>query len=145
MNEGEVLGMVAKSEEFEQVKVYPCCGSCCHTAAGAAGPDFVLCCYCLLQVREDELSELDELLAETCRLPVKGGTENAYGKVNVLMQTFISRGSVDSFSLTSDLAYVAQVGGGWPLSHFMHIAFVSVLVLWFIPILVSRNRAPARQ
>lgn len=82
MNEGEVLAMVAKSEEFEQVKV-----------------------------REDELPELDELLAETCRLPVKGGTENAYGKVNILMQTFVSRGSVDSFSLTSDLAYVAQNTG----------------------------------
>ncbi len=35
--------------------------------------------------------------------------ENSYGKVNILLQTFISRDNVDSFSLTSDLSYVAQV------------------------------------
>ena len=37
-----------------------------------------------------------------------------YGKVNILLQVYISREAVDSFSLTSDLAYVAQVsrGGG---------------------------------
>lgn len=60
------------------------------------------------QVREDELSELEERLSE-CFLPVKGGVENTYGKVNILLQTYISRSLFDSFSLTSDLAYVAQV------------------------------------
>ena len=59
-------------------------------------------------MREDELSEL-ELHLDNCWLPVKGGVENAYGKVNILLQTYISRGTVESFSLTSDLAYVAQV------------------------------------
>jgi len=60
------------------------------------------------QVREDEISEL-ELHLENCWLPVPGGVENSYGKVNILLQTYISRGTVESFSLTSDLAYVAQV------------------------------------
>lgn len=60
-------------------------------------------------MREDEIPELEEHLNDTCRLPVKGGVENSYGKVNILMQMYISRGIVESFSLTSDLAYVAQV------------------------------------
>ena len=59
-------------------------------------------------MREDEISEL-EIHQSVCRLPVQGGVENSYGKVNILLQTYISRGAVDSFSLTSDLSYVAQV------------------------------------
>ena len=49
-------------------------------------------------------------MADSCFFYVKGGVENSYGKVNILLQTFISRGHVDSFSLVSDLGYVAQVG-----------------------------------
>ena len=70
-------------------------------------------------MREDEQSELEEHRDETCVLPVRGGVENSYGKVNILLQVYISREAVDSFSLTSDLAYVAQVrgmgerGSGW--------------------------------
>jgi activating signal cointegrator complex subunit 3 len=99
MNEAEMMAMVAKSEEFEQVKV-----------------------------REDEQSELEEHRDETCVLPVRGGVENSYGKVNILLQVYISREAVDSFSLTSDLAYVAKNAGriirglfeivlrrGWPV------------------------------
>uniref|UniRef100_UPI00358EF322 activating signal cointegrator 1 complex subunit 3 isoform X2 n=1 Tax=Myxine glutinosa TaxID=7769 RepID=UPI00358EF322 len=78
MNISEILTMVSKAEEFDQIKV-----------------------------REDELPELDDLQCE-CRLPTPGGVENNYGKVNVLLQTYISRGSVDSFSLISDLSYIAQ-------------------------------------
>ncbi|CAB1334134.1 unnamed protein product, partial [Coregonus sp. 'balchen'] len=33
---------------------------------------------------------------------------NGYGKINILLQTYIGRGEVDSFSLISDLSYVAQ-------------------------------------
>ena len=60
-------------------------------------------------MREDEQSELEEHRDETCVLPVRGGVENSYGKVNILLQVYISREAVDSFSLTSDLAYVAKV------------------------------------
>ena len=38
----------------------------------------------------------------------KGGAENVYGKVNILLQTHISRGNVKSFSLVSDMNYVTQ-------------------------------------
>ena len=61
------------------------------------------------KVREDELPELERHLDEHCQLPVKGGVENNYGKINILLQTYISRGFVESFSLVSDLSYVAQV------------------------------------
>ena len=61
------------------------------------------------QVRDEELEELDVHLHESCVLPVQGGSENSYGKVNILLQTYVSRGAVDSFSLVSDMAYVAQV------------------------------------
>ena len=60
-------------------------------------------------MREDEISELKEHLNDNCFLPVKGGVENNYSKVNILLQTYVTRGMVESFSLTSDLAYVAQV------------------------------------
>ncbi|MEQ2190938.1 activating signal cointegrator 1 complex subunit [Xenoophorus captivus] len=61
------------------------------------------------QVRDEELEELDQLLNNYCQLPAVGGVENGYGKVNVLLQTYIGRGEVESFSLISDLSYVAQV------------------------------------
>ncbi|KAL9968716.1 hypothetical protein ACROYT_G020835 [Oculina patagonica] len=79
MSEPGVLAMLSHSQEFEQVKV-----------------------------REDETSELEFHMSEHCPLPVKGGVENGYGKINILLQTFISKGFVDSFSLVSDLGYVAQ-------------------------------------
>ena len=59
-------------------------------------------------MREDEISELEILLSD-CWLRVEGGVENSHGKVNILLQTYISQGTVESFSLISDLAYVAQV------------------------------------
>lgn len=66
--------------------------------------------FCCCQVRDEELEELDRHQHETCCLPVAGGSENNHGKVNILLQTYISRGTVDAFSLVSDSAYVAQVG-----------------------------------
>ncbi|XP_036929832.1 activating signal cointegrator 1 complex subunit 3 [Acanthopagrus latus] len=77
--EADILSIVSKAEEFEQLKV-----------------------------RDEELDELDQLLSNYCELPAAGGVENSYGKINVLLQTYISRGEVDSFSLISDLSYVAQ-------------------------------------
>ncbi|KAK1895019.1 Activating signal cointegrator 1 complex subunit 3 [Dissostichus eleginoides] len=77
--EADILSIVSKAEEFDQLKV-----------------------------RDEELEELDQLLSNYCELPAAGGVENGYGKINVLLQTYISRGEVDSFSLISDLGYVAQ-------------------------------------
>ncbi|CAJ1061882.1 activating signal cointegrator 1 complex subunit 3 [Xyrichtys novacula] len=77
--EADILSIVSKAEEFEQLKV-----------------------------RDEELEELDQMLSNYCELPAAGGVENSYGKINILLQTYISRGEVDSFSLISDLSYVAQ-------------------------------------
>ncbi|KAK5922855.1 hypothetical protein CgunFtcFv8_020084 [Champsocephalus gunnari] len=77
--EADIFSIVSKAEEFDQLKV-----------------------------RDEELDELDQLLSNYCELPAAGGVENGYGKINVLLQTYISRGEVDSFSLISDLGYVAQ-------------------------------------
>ena len=46
---------------------------------------------------------------DSCHVNVAGGSENTYGKVNILLQTYVSQGRVDNFSLVSDQAYVAQV------------------------------------
>ncbi|KAG8582318.1 hypothetical protein GDO81_008009 [Engystomops pustulosus] len=77
--EGDILAIVSKAEEFEQIKV-----------------------------REEESEELEHLIDNYCELPVAGGVENGYGKVNILLQTYIGRGEIDNFSLISDSAYVAQ-------------------------------------
>lgn len=61
------------------------------------------------QVRDNELDELDSLQHEHCELVAKSGSENVHGKVNILIQTFLSHGRVNYFSLCSDLAYISQV------------------------------------
>ncbi|KAK7147949.1 hypothetical protein R3I94_010466 [Phoxinus phoxinus] len=77
--EADILSIVSKAEEFEQIKV-----------------------------RDEEMEELEKMLCDFCELPAAGGVENGYGKINILLQTYIGRGEVDSFSLISDLSYVAQ-------------------------------------
>ena len=64
--------------------------------------------YVPLQVRDDEVPELTSLMY-TCPVSVKGGAENAYGKVNILLQSYISKEIIEVFSLVSDMAYAAQV------------------------------------
>ncbi|GFS12384.1 activating signal cointegrator 1 complex subunit 3-like, partial [Elysia marginata] len=79
MTEGDIFNLVANAQEFQQIKV-----------------------------RDDEMDELDRLTSDGCEMIVKGGKENTHGKVNILLQSYVSRISVDSFSLVSDMAYVAQ-------------------------------------
>ncbi|XP_025075139.1 activating signal cointegrator 1 complex subunit 3 [Pogonomyrmex barbatus] len=78
MTETEILAMISRAQEFEQLKV-----------------------------RDDEMNELDELMQE-CELIPQGGVENVHGKVNILLQTYLSRGRVNTASLISDQAYVTQ-------------------------------------
>ncbi|GAB0096726.1 activating signal cointegrator 1 complex subunit 3 [Sergentomyia squamirostris] len=79
LTEAEILEMMSHAQEFQQLKV-----------------------------RDDEMEELDYLTQEYCEVVVKGGSENLHGKVNILMQTFLSRGFVKSFSLISDMSYITQ-------------------------------------
>ena len=77
MNESDILEMISLAQEFEQLKV-----------------------------RDDEMNELDDATHDYCELAVKGGAENVHGKVNILLQTHISRGRMRSFSLISDMTYI---------------------------------------
>ncbi|EDW23748.1 GL23759 [Drosophila persimilis] len=77
MNEAEILAMISQAQEFQQLKV-----------------------------RDDELEELDELRTDYCKLKPFGGSENVCGKVNILIQTYLSNGYVKSFSLSSDMSYI---------------------------------------
>ncbi|XP_006824124.2 activating signal cointegrator 1 complex subunit 3-like [Saccoglossus kowalevskii] len=99
MTREEIFSMISKAEEFDQIKV-----------------------------REDELSELEAHEEFDCVMRAAGGVENGYGKVNILLQTYISKGKLDSFSLVSDMAFTAQNAGrivralfdiairkGWPV------------------------------
>ncbi|KAF8914047.1 Sec63 Brl domain-containing protein [Gymnopilus junonius] len=81
MSEADILAMLSMSTEFDQI-----------------------------QVREPELKELEQIMA---RVPceVKGGTDTNAGKVNTLLQGYISREMVEDFALVSDMAYVAQNAG----------------------------------
>ncbi|KAJ7507670.1 Sec63 Brl domain-containing protein [Mycena galericulata] len=81
MSEADVLAMLSMSTEFDQI-----------------------------QVRESEVKELEQLM-EIIPCDVKGGTDTSQGKVNILLQGFISRQPVDDFALVSDTAYAAQNGG----------------------------------
>lgn len=79
MTEAELLGLLSLADEFSQLKV-----------------------------RDDELDELDLLYSNYCHLPIKGGAEHVHGKVNILMQSYVSRAQINSFSLVSDMSYVNQ-------------------------------------
>nr|XP_043640038.1 DExH-box ATP-dependent RNA helicase DExH14 [Erigeron canadensis] len=78
MSDSEIIDMVAHSSEFENIVV-----------------------------REEEQNELENLARTVCPLEVKGGPTNKYGKVSILIQLYISRGSIDAFSLISDAAYIS--------------------------------------
>jgi activating signal cointegrator complex subunit 3 len=73
-----------------------------------------------MKVRQEELDELTTMLRTTCPLKIKGaGTDDGGGrlitssedKAFVLMQTFISKGNIKSFTLMSDKNYIASNGG----------------------------------
>ncbi|KAH9850708.1 Sec63-domain-containing protein [Lenzites betulinus] len=81
MSEADVLAMLSMSTEFDQI-----------------------------QVRENEVKEL-ELLIENAPCAVKGGTDTSQGKVNALLQAYISQQRPEDFALVSDQAYAAQNGG----------------------------------
>jgi len=78
LNESEALEVLCSSAEFEQLKVRP-----------------------------EELAEIDELKKHVS-IQIKGAIENTSGKVNALLQNYINKHPVKSFTLQSDTNYVAQ-------------------------------------
>lgn len=63
-----------------------------------------------LKLRPEELVEMDKLKKHTfvkCKAPV----EDTAGKVNILLQGFLDQCKVTSFTLQSDMNYIAQNAG----------------------------------
>ncbi|KAF9247180.1 Sec63-domain-containing protein [Melanogaster broomeanus] len=81
MTEADILGMLSRSTEFDQI-----------------------------QVRDSEVKELEQLM-KNIPCDVGGGTDTSQGKVNILLQSFISTLPIEDFALVSDTAYAAQNGG----------------------------------
>ncbi|KAJ3002623.1 hypothetical protein NUW54_g5749 [Trametes sanguinea] len=63
-----------------------------------------------IQVRDNEVKELEAMM-EIVPCAVKGGTDTSQGKVNILLQAYISQHRPEDFALVSDQAYAAQNGG----------------------------------
>ncbi|KAF8983689.1 hypothetical protein BGZ46_009737 [Entomortierella lignicola] len=79
MTEADVLAMVSRSTEFENVKS-----------------------------RDNEQGELKKLFEQACPCDVKGGLEASPSKVNILLQSAITQAPLEDFALVSDSAYVIQ-------------------------------------
>ena len=81
MSEADVLGLLSQAADFEQIVP-----------------------------RDSEEKELKKML-EAAPCEVSGGIETSPGKVNILLQAYISRTFIEDFELVSDSAYVAQNAG----------------------------------
>jgi replicative superfamily II helicase len=68
-----------------------------------------------VRVRQEEQSELDSLQGK-CPLTLDGPINDAATKTFVLIQAFISRERPKSFTLISDMNYVASNAGRWKMS-----------------------------
>ncbi|RKP20798.1 Sec63-domain-containing protein [Rozella allomycis CSF55] len=74
----------------------------------------VLNCLCSsfefqnIKVRQEEVLELDSIEQNHCLIPVLGGSCSVNGKVNILLQSYISNFHLNSFSLISDTNYIIQ-------------------------------------
>ncbi|KAK0543882.1 putative steryl acetyl hydrolase mug81 [Tilletia horrida] len=99
MSEADVLHVLSMATDFEQIIM-----------------------------RDSEEQELKKLL-EKAPCDVPGGIDTAQGKVNILLQSFISREYVEDFALVSDSAYVAQNAGR--------------IIRALLEIALAKNMAPA--
>lgn len=74
----------------------------------------IICCaeeFENVKVRPEELGEVDKLKEECCPLTVRAPVEEFSGKCCVLLQAYISRFKVNSFTLISDTNYIASNAG----------------------------------
>lgn len=64
----------------------------------------------LIPIRQEEKLEVTKL-AQKCPIPIKEAATEPIAKVNVLLQTYISRLSLDGFALVADMVYITQSAG----------------------------------
>ena len=81
MSDSEIIHLIASSTEFEQIKL-----------------------------RDDECNELDELVQQYCPIKIND-LHSTTGKVNLLLQSHISRALMSGSTLISDQYYVTQSTG----------------------------------
>lgn len=63
-----------------------------------------------IPVREEERLELQKLV-EKAPIPIQEAPDDPHAKINVLLQSFISRSKLDGFALKSDMLYITQSAG----------------------------------
>ncbi|KAL7542850.1 hypothetical protein ACHAXR_012148 [Thalassiosira sp. AJA248-18] len=85
-------------------------------SSGATDADLlhIMCCadeFENLRVRPEELDEVDKLKKEGCPLETLAPVEEFSGKCNVLLQCYISKARITSFTLISDTNYIASNAG----------------------------------
>ncbi|KAL7282501.1 hypothetical protein ACG7TL_003972 [Trametes sanguinea] len=100
MSEADVLSMLSMSTEV---------GDWLASPSMTALTLFVMK-FDQIQVRDNEVKELEAMM-ENVPCAVKGGTDTSQGKVNILLQAYISQHRPEDFALVSDQAYAAQNGG----------------------------------
>lgn len=64
----------------------------------------------LIPLRQEEKLEVAKL-AQKCPIPIKDPPTDPRTKVNVLLQTYISRLNLDGFALLADMVYITQSAG----------------------------------
>ncbi|CAG8756461.1 5797_t:CDS:2, partial [Acaulospora morrowiae] len=79
MNEADIFSMISESSEFADLKS-----------------------------REEESKELSELKNDYCYCQIKQTSDTTPGKVNILLQSYLSKAKIEDSALISDSAYVAQ-------------------------------------
>ncbi|VVC95095.1 unnamed protein product [Leptidea sinapis] len=79
MTQGYVLEMLTRCSDFQQLKI-----------------------------RKEEITELWNLKDQYCELHIEDPPEDIHWKINILLQTYLSRGRVNASSLQSDLNYISQ-------------------------------------
>ena len=62
-----------------------------------------------ITVRPEEKLELDSLMKKV-PIPIRESVENPCAKVNVLLQSYISRVTLEKFAMACDMVYITQVG-----------------------------------
>lgn len=60
-----------------------------------------------IPIRDNEKAELDRLLS-TVPVPIRGTKDDPSSKVNVLLQSYVSRVKMDGYAINSDMIYITQ-------------------------------------
>lgn len=63
-----------------------------------------------IPIRQEEKFEVKKM-TEKCPIPIKESSADPLSKINVLLQSYISRLTLDGFALISDMIYVTQSAG----------------------------------